>query len=161
MAPTPPSSTGFSGPPLPTNKPISIKSGSSYVRTDTTPGAATVGSGSGTSLPEQYVAYTPSNLASTAPVQPGDTAILRSRLTGQFCKLATLPSGKQGMVCDQATAATATVFKYTGSGLEYNNQPLVATGAGQPLVLAGSGNPPASGDSSLAFSSASEPVLHS
>jgi hypothetical protein len=123
------------------------------VRTDTTPGAATVGSGNGTSLPEQYVAYTPSNLASTAPVQPGDTAILRSRLTGQFCKLATLPSGKQGMVCDQATAATATVFKYTGSGLEYNNQPLVATGAGQPLVLAGSGaSSPTNADPALAFS---------
>jgi hypothetical protein len=85
------------------------------VRNDGTPDAAYVGNGDGNSLPEQYVAYIPGDLASKTPVQPGQTAILRSRLTGKFCKLTVLPPGtQQGMVCDQDTAGTATVFKYTG-----------------------------------------------
>jgi hypothetical protein len=52
--------------------------------------------------------------------------------------MAALPggSGLQGMLCDQATAATATVMLYTGSGLSYNGQSLFSEGAGQPLVLA-------------------------
>ena len=57
--------------------------------------------------------------------------------------ISTLPgstqaAGTQGMVCDQPTAATATVMTYTGSGLSYNGIPLVATAPGQPLVLTNS-----------------------
>lgn len=43
-----------------------------------------------------------------------------------------------GMVADQATAATATAFLYTGSGLAYNGQPMVAAALGQPLLLSNS-----------------------
>jgi hypothetical protein len=48
----------------------------------------------------------------------------------------TQAAGTQGMVCDQPTAATATVMTYTGNGLAYNGTPLAAIG-GQlsPLVL--------------------------
>ena len=109
------------------------------MRTDGTPSAATVGAGDGSTLAEQYVAFQPSDLTSSKPVQPGETAILRSRLTGQFCRLAPLPSdsSKQGMLCDQATAGSAFTFEYTGSGLSYGGVPLVSAGAGQPLVLGG------------------------
>lgn len=148
----------FTAAPLATNIPLRIKSAGAYVRTDSTPGAATAGNGDGSSLAEQYVAYNPGNLASSDPVQLGQTAILRSRLTGKFCKLTLLPgSSQQGMVCDQDSEATATVFTYTGIGLSYNNQPLVAGGPGQPLVLPAAGSPPAANaDPDLSFSPVGE-----
>jgi hypothetical protein len=94
-------------------------------------------SGDGSSLPEQFYAYNPLNLTDTTPIQPGQTTILKSRQTGQYCHLAPLPGNPslQGVVCDQATAATATVLTYTGAGLKYNNVALAPTGPGSTLVL--------------------------
>jgi hypothetical protein len=121
--------------------PINIQTSSasgSYVRTDnaTIGGAAYSGTGAGTSTPEQFKAVSPTDPTSIIPIQPGDTAILRSEQTGLYCCLATLPTGEMGMVCDQATIATATTFTYTGSGLAVDGVPMVATSAGAPLVLA-------------------------
>jgi hypothetical protein len=138
---------------LPTNTPLKIKTAAGYVRTDATPDAASVGIGDGNSLPEQFVAYSPADLASTAPVQPGATAILRSRLTGKFCKLVALPSGGQGMVCDQDTASMSSVFTYTYTGgLSYGGRELVSSGTGQALVLSGAANTPVTADAGLTFS---------
>ena len=94
-------------------------------------------SGDGSSHAEQFYAYNPLNLADTTPIQPGQTTILKSRQTGQYCHLAPLPASPslQGVVCDQATAATATVLTYTGAGLKYNNVALAPTGPGSALVL--------------------------
>jgi hypothetical protein len=57
--------------------------------------------------------------------------------TGMWCQLRPLPSNTSqiGMICDQPTAATATVMTYTGSGLAYNGIDLVASGPGLPLLL--------------------------
>ncbi len=108
--------------------------------------------------------------------------------TGQFCRLAdlsTLPSPRArskalqpdtrrtrqvttfGMVCDQPTMSTASSFLYTGSGLAFNNTPLVvSSGPGQLLVLSTTVNTgPGTGPSLLAFppaplGKALEPAAH-
>jgi hypothetical protein len=73
------------GTPLPTNTPLKISAQGSYVRNDNITAAATVGSGDGSTAPEQYVAFNPTNLADTQPVQPGSTAILKSVQVGWKC----------------------------------------------------------------------------
>jgi hypothetical protein len=109
------------------------------VRTDSTPAAAYVAAGTGTTDPEKYTFYDPANPAGNAPIQPGQTAILKSVKTGQYCRLAACPAdaSKKCMLCDQATPASATKFEYTGTGLSHNHVPMVSSGPGQPLVLAG------------------------
>ena len=96
------------------------------------------GTGNGTTAPEQYRAYDPANTASTAPIEPGDTAILRNEQTGMYCQLRSMPSNatQLAVYCDQPTASTATRLKYTGSGFSYAGIPLVSTGSGAPLMLA-------------------------
>ncbi len=143
----------LSGPPLPTNTFLKIKTAGGYVRNDNLSAPAYVGIGDGTKAPEQYTFYDPADQTSTTPIQPGKAAILKSRQTGKFCALKALPTGKQGMVCDKNSAADATPFEYTGIGLSFNHQPLVAVGARSPLVLAGSsGSTPGNADARLAFS---------
>ncbi len=142
------------GPPLPTNTPLSISTGSgSYVRTDNATGAAYSSAGSGATAPETFTAVDPSAPNSISPIQPGGTTLLQSTQTGMYCRLATLsPGTEQGMVCDQPTAATATPFTYTGSGLSYQGVPLVSPGPGAPLVLANSTSAPLTASSdNLAF----------
>jgi hypothetical protein len=143
----------LSGPPLPTNTFLKIKTAGGYVRNDNLSAPAYVGIGDGTKAPEQYTFYDPADQTSTTPIQPGKATILKSRQTGKFCALKALPTGKQGMVCDKNSAADATPFEYTGIGLSFNHQPLVAVGARSPLVLAGSsGSTPGNADARLAFS---------
>jgi hypothetical protein len=149
------------GPALPANTPINVMSSSAgYVREDNATSPAYMGSGSGLSPAEQFVAISPSAPNSIAPIQPGQTTILQSVATGQYCRLVTLsPSTEQGMVCDQPTAATATLLTYTGSGLSYAGVPLVASSSGAPLVLANSTSAslgPSSDD--LAFPTAGPPL---
>jgi hypothetical protein len=55
------------------------------MRNDNITAAATVGSGDGSTAPEQYVAFNPNNLADAQPVQPGSTAILKSVQVGWQC----------------------------------------------------------------------------
>ena len=65
--------------------------------------------------------------------------------TGKFCRLQPFPSGllslspascaTQGVICDLTTAADATIFTYTGHGLQYNGVPLVQTPGSRTLVL--------------------------
>ena len=108
----------------------------------------------GTTLPEIYTAYHPSNMGSSVPIQPGETAILQNQQTGQYCQLRGLPSNssQMGMFCDQPTPATATVMTYTGSGLSYQGQPLVATGQYAPLLLSNTTKvPPGPMDDNLTF----------
>ena len=97
-----------------------------------------MGNGTGLTPAEQYTAYSPGNLSSTTPIQPGQTTILKSALTGLYCELQPSPanSSQTVMVCDLATAAGASVMTYTGSGLSYQGQALVPNGAGGQLVLA-------------------------
>ncbi len=88
------------------------------------------------SPPEVYAAYDPASPSGTAPIQPGQTAILKNLATGQFCRLAATPTPPEiGMICDQPSIATATSMTYTGSGLSYNGTPLEAAGPGEPLLL--------------------------
>jgi hypothetical protein len=130
------------GTPVPPNTPINIISPTgTYVRTDNSSSPATAGTGTGTgtggTAPEQYLAFHAGNLTSSSPIQPYTTTVLQSVQTGLYCRLAPLPSNTTqiGMVCDQASASTATVLTYTGDGLSYNGIDLVATGPGQPLLL--------------------------
>ena len=97
---------------------------------------AFIGSGSGSTPPEQFYAFNPTNTADSTPIKSGQAVILRSQQTGMYCRIAAMPSaGQQGMVCDAATAAAATPLTFTGSGLAYNGVPLSATGPSQTLVL--------------------------
>ena len=147
-----PSSSGEhplpAGPPLAPNTPLNILSpNGSYVRTDNASSPATVGSGSGGTPPEQYLAFHPDSLSSSSPIQPYNTTVLQSVETGLWCRLAPLASNatQMGMVCDQATAATGTVLTYTGDGLSYNGIDLVASGPGQPLLLENTTRVPVAG----------------
>lgn len=93
-------------------------------------------------------------MGSSVPIQPGETAILQNQQTGQYCQLRGLPSNssQMGMFCDQPTPSTATVMTYTGSGLSYQSQPLVATGPNAPLLLANTTKvSPGPTDDNLAF----------
>ena len=143
------------GPPLPPDTPLAIQTSSgTYVRSDNGSSPAYATAGSGETAPEQYLAYDPANPASTDPIQPGDTTILKSVETGQYCRLAPSPANSTQLVvlCDQPTAATATPLTYTGSGLSYNGVPLVATGPGAPLMLANTTTAPVgSTDEQLTF----------
>lgn len=97
---------------------------------------ALIGSGSGSTPPEQFYAFNPANTADNAPIQSGHAVILRSQQTGMYCRMAAMPSaGQQGMVCDAATPAAAASLTFTGSGLAFNGVPLSATGPSQTLVL--------------------------
>ena len=51
------------------------------VRVDNGSSAAYVGGGNGSSLPEQFCAYDPSNPARTSPFVPGSTVVLRSKVS--------------------------------------------------------------------------------
>jgi hypothetical protein len=107
------------------------------VRNDDVTAAAYVGSGDGATKPEQYTFQDPANTASVMPIQPGDTAVLRSSQTGLYCRLLRIGSGPElGMVCDQPTSTTATQFTYTGTGLAVGGVPMVSAGPGAPLLLA-------------------------
>jgi hypothetical protein len=135
-----------SGPPLVANSAINILTSSgSYARVDNLTSPAVTSTGYGTTSPQQFIATHPASPNSTTPIQPGETAILRSVATGAYCRLTAVPSNslQLGMVCDQPTAATATVLTYTGSGLSYNGVPLVATALGGPLLLANTTTSPA------------------
>jgi hypothetical protein len=109
-----------------------------YVRTDNASTLAYAGSGSGSTAPEQYVAYHAPNTTERSPVLPGQTAYMQSEQTGMWCRLAPSPSNATqiGMVCDQPTSATAVAFTYTGDGLAVDGIQLVAGGPGEPLLLA-------------------------
>ena len=107
------------------------------MRTDNSSSPATVGTGTGGTAPEQYLAFHAGNLNSSSPIQPYTSTLLQSVQTGLYCRLAPLPSNSTqiGMVCDQPSASGATPLTYTGDGLSYNGIDLVATGPGQPLLL--------------------------
>lgn len=144
-------------------------------RNDNTFNLAYVGKGTGSTPPEQYMAYHGSSTpSSSAFVLPGQTAFFQNLQTGLFCRLipvpstyplvmpsraawnrtaprppiraavaasavrtAEVPSGcaTSGIVCDQATAATATELTYTGYGLSHQGTPLVQTPGTSTLVL--------------------------
>ncbi len=129
------------GPAVPTGPTaVAIKAAGGYVRTDSTAAPATVGMGTGTTDPEKYLCYNAADQASIAPIQPGDTTILKSMQSGQYCRLAACPAAPltKCMLCDQSSAATASAFQYTGSGLSYDHVPMVSAGPGQPLTMGAS-----------------------
>jgi hypothetical protein len=88
------------------------------------------------------------------------SVLLVSMQTGLFCRLAVynIPSiGRRlnqaggtvvyGCLCDQPTAATATPYIYSRTGLVYGGEPMVADGLFKPLlwsntsgVVTGTGN---------------------
>ncbi len=108
------------------------------VRNDNLTNYAYVGGGSGTTPPEQYLAYHADNTGDRSPIEPGQTLRLQSAETGMWCQLRPLPSNATqiGMICDQLSPDTATVMTYTGDGLSYNGVRLVATGGpGTTLLL--------------------------
>ena len=134
----------LAGPPLPVGTPLSIRTANgSFVRTNNATAAATCSAGDGTTRPEQYSAIDPANLNSVNPIKPGQTTVIKSAQTGQYCRLAKVnTAGEMGMICNQTSSSTATPFTYTGSGLAVNGIPMVQTTPGGPLVLANSTRTP-------------------
>jgi hypothetical protein len=118
-----------------------------FVRNDNSSALAYASSGSGTTAPEQYVAYHSTNTSERSPVLPGQTTYMQSEQTGMWCRLAPSPTNatQLGMVCDQPTSATATAFTYTGDGLAVDGIKLVSPGPGQPLLLANTTTSPVTG----------------
>lgn len=126
------------GPPLVPLQPLNINGLGGYpLRNDNATCLAYVGTGTGLTLPEMYIAYRPSTPTSALAIAAGSTAILKNMQTGLWCHLVPVPAAyplyttnirsrhvaanalpkscaTSGMICDQATAATATVFTYTG-----------------------------------------------
>jgi hypothetical protein len=70
------------GPALVPNTPFNFLTNTSGypVRVDNPTVPAYVGSGDGTSAPEQFLAYHPEDITSTAAMKPGDTTILRNKV---------------------------------------------------------------------------------
>ena len=120
-----------------------------YVRSDNTSSPAYAGNGTGSTPQEQYIAYHPNNTSDTSSIDPYESILLKSVETGLWCQLRPLPSNSTqiGMICDQATPATATPMTFTGSGLSYNGIDLVASAPGQPLLLENTTSAPVAGGS--------------
>ncbi len=67
------------GPPIPPDTPLKLLDPTgSPVRNDNLTNYAYVGNGNGTTPPELYLAYHATNLADTAPIQPGQTTKLQN-----------------------------------------------------------------------------------
>jgi hypothetical protein len=114
----------------------------------------------GVSPPEKFIGYDPSDPGSTRVITSGMPVLLVSMQTGLFCRLAVYdrPSiGRRlnqaggavvyGMLGDQPSAATATLFIYSRTGLVFGGEPMVADGLFKPLlwsntrgVVTGTGN---------------------
>ncbi len=109
------------------------------MRNDNLTNFAYVGTGIGITPPEQYVAYRPANNIDPTPIQPGETTIFKNQETRKWCRLAPFtPSTTcltQGMLCDQDSPGTATVFTYTGTGLQVGGVPMVQEATTGSLVL--------------------------
>jgi hypothetical protein len=89
----------------------------------------------GSTAAEQFTLALPPGTPGTT-IFPGNASILRSVLTGKYCKLVQWRTdGTQVVVCDQVDPGLATVLTYTGNGLAYKGLPLVALGPGQPLAV--------------------------
>jgi hypothetical protein len=102
----------------------------------------------GTTAPEKFIGYDPMDPGTTRLITSGMPIILVSMQTGLFCRLAVylLPStGRRlsqagsttvvyGMLGDQPTAATATPFIYSRTGLVYDGEAMVAEGMFYPLL---------------------------
>jgi hypothetical protein len=109
------------------------------MRNDNITCLAYIGTGTGLTPPEQYTAHWPDTPTSELAIAVDSTVILKNMHTGLWCRLVPVPAGHLlhspkistmsatvkalpsscatfGMVADQATTSTATVFTYTGAG---------------------------------------------
>jgi hypothetical protein len=70
------------GPALQLDRPLNLQGSilGSPVRTDSTSTFAYLGTGNGSSTPEQYLAYDPGDPGNTAAILPGGAVILRSKV---------------------------------------------------------------------------------
>jgi hypothetical protein len=85
--------------------------------------------GNGSTPPEQFVPLRPDG--GQTPIQPSEKVLLKSELTGLYCRVSTDPgTGRSQVLCDQPTAATATPLTYTGTGISYNGRPFINDGSG-------------------------------
>jgi hypothetical protein len=79
---------------IPIGVPINLVGRDGYpVRNDNLTNLAYVGSGDGSTPPEQYLAFRPQAPGNTAPVSLGETLILRNLQTGLLCRLVPVPAG--------------------------------------------------------------------
>jgi hypothetical protein len=98
-----------------------------------------VGSGNGTTAAEIYTVFNPTNLSSTS-IAAGGAMLIRSALTGGYCRLASLPADTdpcttQGLVCDQASAAGASSLTWSGNSITSGGVPLVQHVSSTMLTL--------------------------
>jgi hypothetical protein len=123
-------------------RPFSIKAPSGrFLRNENATDFTHSGGGNGTSKPEIYYAQDPVEPSNINGIKPGAPATITNAATGRFCRLANLTApvpgscnATQGLLCDQATATSATKLLYTGNGFSYNGVPMVETPSGV-LVL--------------------------
>lgn len=71
-------------------------------------------------IEEQFRAVSPLDPSGNGLIDPGEPILLQSLATGQYCKLAPLPSNATliGLRCSQASASMASVLRYNGDGLQ-------------------------------------------
>jgi hypothetical protein len=132
--------TPNAGAPLSPMEPINIKGlGGFYLRNDDLTTFANVRNGTGLTDPEIYYAYSATSPTSLLPIPAGAATVLSNKQTGMFCRLSRLPTSYpfadgpgggvtplrrlasvpstcvlEGVLADQPSVATATVFTYTG-----------------------------------------------
>jgi hypothetical protein len=120
-----------------------------------------VGDGYGLTSQEKYLFYKAGALADTTAIQPGNSIIISNVFTGQYCQLADLPAGyalgkssrsllqssaasralkqtsclTKGIICNQPSAAAATPFTYTGTGLSFSGTSVVQSPNSYTLLI--------------------------
>jgi hypothetical protein len=103
-------------------------------------------SGSVSNSPDEFfIAYHPDDISRTDPIDTSQPAILQNVATGQWCRLAPLPSNETqiGLICDADEPSQATVMDYTGSSMSVNGNDLVAWGGdGSQLLLSNTTDAP-------------------
>ncbi len=117
-------------PPLPLDAPINIRApitGIGYVRTDNATSLAYVGTGDGSTAPEQFIAYAISATGSSLPA--GGSVYLKSRQTGLYLRLVDA-SLYQGIVQKaflapprDAVASRPSSFPPTGAAIQAISKP--------------------------------------
>lgn len=111
------------------------------VRNDQVGNFSRVGTGTGTTPPEQFVFFHPDQPLDPSPISQNETTVFKNVHTGLWCRLAPYTSrassacSTQGVLCDQGAAADATVLTYTGTGLSFNGVPLVKEPGSATLLL--------------------------
>lgn len=61
--------------------------------------------------PSTHPSHCRTALSSDVPITPGTSMVLKSVQTGKFCRVVVIKDTKRGMLCDQVSSTSASIFK--------------------------------------------------